>query len=302
MTNVRKIVEEQLIEKGVSHVLQWNHGYPEEVYFKGTPEQRVLLREEYPLIQLIENIQGDYESFSELVLGTRRHVDGLWKDRLVVPELSDPILWTADGIICFMRDGKPCLALTRENQNPLFKNEVYKRFLLPKNYHVPDKDLKSALADPSTEVFDLDELHLSRYSDEHSYLELSITNPKLDSLCGDNRRLVERIYGRGDDFYKVMRMMNKKNWPTSQIYVLSSDYVREHASAGAIGRASWLSYNAFFDCYKYHSRERLCGVVSSEQCSIKSDRIEKEIKLGEELSEIINHLRNVNYKIPKLGY
>ena len=81
--NVRKILKKQLEEKGVSGILRWNHGYPSEVYFKGTPEQRVLLKKEYPLIQPIETIRGNYRAFSKLVPVTRRHVDELWKDKLV---------------------------------------------------------------------------------------------------------------------------------------------------------------------------------------------------------------------------
>ena len=73
----------QLEENGVSHVLRWDYDNPREVYFKGTPEQRVLLREEYPLIQPIETIRGNYRAFSKLVPVTRRHVDELWKDKLV---------------------------------------------------------------------------------------------------------------------------------------------------------------------------------------------------------------------------
>ena len=265
--NARKILEEQLKEKGVSDVLRWNHGYPREVYFKGTPEQRALLREEYPLIQPIETIQGDYRSFSKLVSGTRRHVDELWKDRLVVPELINQWFWTADGVIYFMRDGKPHFALTRENKNPLLKNldEACEQLLNTRNYPVPDKDLESALADEATEVFDLNKLGLKRFSSDYSYLELSIADPILNDLNGDKRRLSERIYGKGDNFNKVMKMLNKRNWSTSRIFVLNPDYVQNHASAGAIGRASWFIYYSFnADDHNFDNHYRLSGVVASE--------------------------------------
>jgi len=265
--NVRKIVEEQLREKGVSHVLQWNHGYPKEVYFKGTPKQRVLLEKEYPLIQPTETIGGNYRSFFKLIPGTRRHVDELWKDRLVVPRLRYQWFWTADGAIYFMRDGKPYFALTRENQNPLFKNldVACKQLLNTRDYRVPDKDLESALADPSTEVFDLDGLNLNFYSDEYPYLKLSTANPRLDSLNEDERRLVDRVYGKGDDFDKVMAMLAERKLSTSRVYVPNPSYVREYASAGAIRRASWLLDSNFdADGHNFNNHFCLSGVVSSE--------------------------------------
>jgi len=257
--NVRKILEEQLKEKGISGILRWDHGYPREVYFEGTSEQRVLLREEYPLIQPIETIRGDYRVFSKLVPGTRRHVDELWKNRFAVPKSKNYMFWTTDGAIYFMGDDKPYLAFTRENQNPLFKNldVAYKQLLNTRNYRVPDKDLESALADKATEVFDLDELNLNCYSNEYVYLNLFTTDPKLYSLDGDDRRLVERIYGKGDDFN------------TRRVYVLNPSYVREHASAGAIGWASWLYGFDFNSCFYagrpgVNNHYALRGVVASE--------------------------------------
>ena len=299
--NVRKILKKQLEEKGVSGILRWNHGYPEEVYFKGTHEQRVLLEKKYPLIKLIENILGDHRSFSKLVPGTRRHVDELWKDRFAVPELINHRFWTADGAIYFMRDGKPYFALTRENQNPLLNNldESYKQIWETGNYPVSDKDLEFALADLSTEVFDLDGLSFSRYFDYYSCLELFTTNPRLDSLNEDERRLVERVYGKGDDFNKVMRMLNKRNWFISRVYVLNPSYVREHASASAIGRASWLYYYDFnADEHNVSNHIRLSGVVSSEPAGeSNSDRAKKRGRLsvfkgmeGGELSVINNNI------------
>ena len=194
-------------------------------------------------------------------------------DRLVVPELRD--FWTADGAIYFMRDRKPYFAFTREKQNPLLKNldKANKKLLKTRNYRVPSDDLESALADPATEVFDLDRLNLINHSpnfrpQEYFYLEAP-TNPKTYSLEDDLRRLVERVYGKGDDFYKVMAMLADGNLLTPRVYVLNPSYVRKHASASAIGRASWLSdfdlisgFNA--DVRGVDGHLALRGVVSSE--------------------------------------
>jgi len=257
----------------------------------------------------IETIRGDYRSFSKLVPGTRRHVDELWKDRLVVPELRTQWIWTVDGAIYFLsKDGKsqdlngrPHFALTRENQNPLLKilDEACEQLLDTRYYRVPSDDLEFVLADPSTEVFDLDGLRLSRYSDECSYLKQSTTDPKLDSLNKDERRLVERIYGKGDDFNKVMAMLAERKLSTSLVYVLNPSYVREHASASAIGRASWLYYYDFnADEHNVSNHIRLSGVVSSEPAGeSNSDRAKKRGRLsvfkgmeGGELSVINNNI------------
>ncbi|MDP3990212.1 MAG: hypothetical protein Q8Q01_03325, partial [archaeon] len=174
----RNDAEEDLKEKGVSRVLDWYHGLPRDVDFNGNDEQRTELVKWNPFIRFIETIQGDYRAFSKLVPGTRRHVDELWQNRLVNPELREMGFYTADGAMYFMDKDKPYLALTRERSNPLLKNpdEAYKQFRKTRNYRVPEEDLESALADPETEVFELSKLGMNIYSNMRSYLELSTEN------------------------------------------------------------------------------------------------------------------------------
>ncbi|MDP3990231.1 MAG: hypothetical protein Q8Q01_03425, partial [archaeon] len=140
-----------------------------------------------------------------------------------------------------------------------------------RNYRVPEEDLESALADPETEVFELSKLGMNIYSNMRSYLELSTENFKLDHLNDDQRRLIHRVYGK-DNFDGIMSIDEiitrrfGKRWIRTRTYVLNPDYVREHASAGAIGRASWLG-NGNFDAvdFNINIRFRLRGVVSSER-------------------------------------
>ncbi|MDP3989749.1 MAG: hypothetical protein Q8Q01_00920, partial [archaeon] len=179
-------VEEDLKKKGVSRVLDWYHGLPHDVDFNGNDKQRTELVKWNPFTRFIETIQGDYKAFSKLVPGTRRHVDELWKDRLVMPELRDQFFYPSDGAVYFLsKDGKsqhlggePYFALTREGSNPLLKNldEACKQLRETRNYRVPEEDLESALADPETEVFELSKLGMNIYSNMRSYLELSTEN------------------------------------------------------------------------------------------------------------------------------
>ncbi|MDP3990201.1 MAG: hypothetical protein Q8Q01_03270 [archaeon] len=226
---------------------------------------------------LLETIQGSYRDFSKLVPGTRRHVDELWNDRLVNPELRNKWFYTADGAVYFTRDGKPYFAITRERSNPAFKNldEAYKQLGETRNYRVPEEDLESALADPETELFELSKLNWN-----NSLLELSTKNPELDSLSEDGRRLIHRVYGK-DNFDEVMSMLAKR-WSITRTYVLNPDYVREHASAGAFGRASWLWNISFYaDDYNISGHYRLRGVVQSESAGeSNSDRAKKRGRLS----------------------
>ena len=259
----------------------------------------------------LETIEGDYRSFSKLVPETRRHVDELLKDGLVISTFISKLMyrmfWTADGAIYFLskdgksrdRNGRPHFALTREYQNPLFKNldEACEQLLNTRDYRVPDKDLEFALADLSTEVFDLDGLNLNCYSNEYSYLEVP-TNPRIHSLEDDPRRLVERVYGKGDNFEKVIAILAKIRLPTPRVYVLNPSYVRKHASAGAIGRASWLGSGSFCaDGHGINICYRLSGVVASERSESNSDCAKKRGRLsvfkgmeGGELSVINNNI------------
>jgi len=146
-----------------------------------------------------------------------------------------------------MRDNKPHFALTREGSNPAFKNLdlAYKQLETNQNYNVSEEDLEFALADSETEVFELSELGMNMYSKMRSYLELSTENFKLDHLNDDQRRLIHQVYGK-DNFDGIMsidEIMSRrfgKKWLRTRTYVLNPDYVREHASAGAIGRTSLL--------------------------------------------------------------
>ncbi|MDP3989646.1 MAG: hypothetical protein Q8Q01_00395, partial [archaeon] len=226
----RNDVEEDLKEKGVSRVLDWYHGLPRDVDFNGNNEQKAKLIRENPFIQLIETIRGGYKAFSKLVPGTRRHADELWQDRLVLHELREMGFYIADGAVYFLsKDGKsqhlggePYLALTREGSNPLLKNlgEAYKQLSETRDYRVPEEDLESALADPETEVFELSKLGLDRYYDDYSILEIP-TRLISQSLNDDQRRLVERVYGKGDDFEKVRAMLTERSEVKIRVFVLN---------------------------------------------------------------------------------
>ncbi|MDP3990311.1 MAG: hypothetical protein Q8Q01_03835, partial [archaeon] len=86
------------------------------------------------------------------------------------------------------------------------------------------------------------------------------------SLNDDQRRLVERVYGKGDDFEKVRAMLTERSEVKIRVFVLNPNYVRSHASAGAIGRASWLYYGGFnADVYNINDHDRLRGVVDQSE-------------------------------------
>ena len=272
----RKTAKKELKKKGVSHILDWYHGIPRGVHFNGTPEQKAELTRDNPFIQCIETITGDYRAFSRLVPGGRRHVDELWSDRLIVSGFRNKWFYTADGSVYFLsRDGKnqdlsgePYFALTRDRSNPAFKNIdlACEQLRLNRNYAVSNKDMEKLLADPETKVFNLQELGLNDiYNLEFSYLEIP-TIPDSQSLNNEQRRLVERVYGKGDNFNKVMTMLRGENWQTARIYTLNPNYVRIHASANAMGRASGLLNSDFSTGgHGIDSRYLLCGVVSSER-------------------------------------
>jgi len=254
--------------------------------------------------ELLETIEGDYRAFSKLVPGTRRHVDELWTDELANPSgltlrptWGPNHLWTADGAIYFMRYGKPYFALTRENQNPLLNNiaETIDQLRIG-NYHVSPTDFEYALDDSATEVFDYDKLNLQHScSDYPSFLNLLIDpnglqsvrfnnlgstwSKKISPLEGDSRRLVERVYGKGDNFKKVMAMPGSGYH--QRISLLNPEYVRKQTFAGtvggAIGLASMLTANGY-SCHEdtLNSSRSLRGVVASEPAGeSNSDRVKK---------------------------
>ena len=193
----------------------------------------------------LETITGNLQlGYEKLVSGTMLSAHQLMSERRNSSAFKHESFYTSDGVVYFLNgaDKVPTLAMTGENCNPVLRNigTAYKELTKGNNYYVSPQDLEIILADSNTALVSLPSLRLSKDSSEVSYLDIEFF---LDQVMNDDeRKLAKRIYGpRGEDYVGNMAMIQHARVTIPRIYVLSPDYIREHAQKGAIARASILS-------------------------------------------------------------
>ena len=222
----------------------------------------------------LETITGNLrDACQQFKPGTIHCVDHLMKERRDNPELRNQWSYAADGVVYLLNGANeiPTLAMTREAYNPVLQNinnGAFEQLTREGNYHLAPADLEQALAASDTVLIDLLNLRLSEYDSEFSYLTIGTTPSKYGRLNDEERKFVERVYGKGDDFIQNMKMLENAKIIETRIYVLNPDYVRKQAQEGAIARASWLQvffnnsdFNAGF--YNINNHNCICGIRRS---------------------------------------
>ncbi len=194
------------------------------------------------LVNILGNLQTAHNAS---VPGTLRHVDQLMTERQTNFSLRSLGFYTPDGNLYFMDGEIPKLAMTREADNLVLRhlndevNSSYNQLTETGNFFPDPREAEQAIKASATEVFDLTQLQLKKHDAEFSYLAISTT--QYDELNPEQRRLAERVYGKGDDFVANMTMLKEAHIDNTKIFVLNPDYVQEHAKGSPIGRASWLN-------------------------------------------------------------
>ncbi len=195
------------------------------------------------------------KAYNTAVPNTLRHVDELMTERRTSVELCRRTFYTADGALYFMDEKKPKLALTREPENLVLRHidDAFIQLVFEGDYCPNPAEATSAIKARTTEVFDLSKLKLKTDDDdEFSFMEVSPT--EYDRLNPEQRRLAERVYGKGDDFVLNMKMLKEDDIDMTKVYVLNPKYVREYAKSSPIGRTGWL--NNFDEGYIFAASDR----------------------------------------------
>src|SRR3989344_8831996 len=188
------------------------------------------LPEVYPLLEPRTML-----SAAELMNERRTHPDEETCD-----ELSNYGFYTSNGIFYFVDNTTPKIVLTTERHNSILQHigEAFIQLTQTHNYIPDSAEFQSALHAPDSLVLDLNQMRLRESDDESSYLIISTVN--YNRFNPVERRLVERIYGQGNDFVENMGMLKEAKINQTEIFVLNPDYVLKHAAKNPIARASWL--------------------------------------------------------------
>ncbi len=207
------------------------------------------------------NIPGSLSiAYQACIPSTFRHVDELVSERREIEGLRQIPFYTADGVLYFMNGERPMVAITREPENLILRHpEDAIIQLYEKEIYCPSpEEAKQVINMRATAVFDLGELGLKtkRRDSIMSFLEISTT--EYDQLTPEQRRLTERIYGKGTDFLWNMDMLKQEGIDTTRIYLSNPDYVQREARDGPIGQASLLHGHA-------HNSSSFCLAVRDIQ-------------------------------------
>nr|AQS33903.1 hypothetical protein [uncultured archaeon] len=198
-------------------------------------------------LDTIVNISGNLkDAYKAAVAGTLRHVDELMNERRTTPttperdNLRNLWFYTGDGELYFVDGKTPKLAMTREADNLVLRHidDAFTQLTSSGNYRPDRAEADAAIKASTTEIFDLTELKLQKRDTEYSRMEVSTT--KYDQLNTEQRRLAERVYGKGDDFVANMAMLKVAGIQATNIYVLNPEYVKANAKDSPVARASWL--------------------------------------------------------------
>ena len=198
-------------------------------------------------LDTIVNIPGNLkDAYNAAVPGTLRHVDELMNERRTNPttpegdNLRNQWFYTGDGVLYFMGGKTPKLAMTRETDNLVLRHidDAFTQLTSGGNYCPDRTEAEAAIKASTTEVFDLTQLKLQKHDDEYSRMEVSTTNYR--KLNAEQRRLAERVYGKGDDFVANMAMLKEAGIQATNVYVLNPEYVKANAKDSPVARASWL--------------------------------------------------------------
>ncbi|MFA6462017.1 MAG: hypothetical protein WCV90_07170 [Candidatus Woesearchaeota archaeon] len=191
----------------------------------------------------LENIIGNLrDAYKQAVPGTVLCVDQLMAERRTNPELRDNWFYTADGMVYSMDEGIPTLRITREATNPILKNidTAFDQFMNKGNYLVPSAEFEAVKTAADTVTIDLTKLTSQGIDHEYRFLAVD-TSKHLSKYNAEEQKLLERVFGVGDDYTQVMEMLRTSRLRIRQtrVYVLNPWYVTMKG-ANIIGRASWL--------------------------------------------------------------
>ena len=200
----------------------------------------------------LETVTGNLLAYKELEPGTFQHVDQITTERRDNRGLRNQWLYTADGELYTVQEGKHLWAITREPQNLVLENidEAYRQLTGQGNYFPDVEAAKTSLEHEDSVSVNLEGLKLVKYNYQYGYF---VVDPKaVKKLNSEQQRAAQRIYGPDEESFGLNMEMFAKAGKTPYVFVLMPDYVQgtlRDNNEKFLGRASWLvnfSYNSNF--------------------------------------------------------
>ncbi|MFH1181524.1 MAG: hypothetical protein V1702_01060 [Candidatus Woesearchaeota archaeon] len=187
------------------------------------------------LLQCHEQLkEGTWLTSAELTDERRTH-----PDEEVRRNLREAEFWTGNFGMYAVEGGEPILYFGRRSENPILNNIEKARELWNEQtgraYTPSRMEIEAVMGSAKaglTEIFPFSELKLEKEKGDSCFVRVSTTGYAF--LNETQRRLAEIVYGAGDHFRENMKMLAASGIGNTKIYVLSPDFVRQHAKDNAI--------------------------------------------------------------------
>ena len=168
----------------------------------------------------------------------------LTNERRANAKLRNKWYYTANAAVYANEQGRAVLYFVEGADNPIFNNipESTKQLIEKGNYEVKNSDLELIVNSKNTLKVELASLKLQGDDSERRYFEID-TSKYDKTLNKTQRQFAEKVYGKGRDFKKNMKMLSGNGISKTRIHVLNPEYVLKNVQKGcAVARACWL-YN-----------------------------------------------------------
>ena len=175
---------------------------------------------------MARNIKGSILDYEKITPGTLRTSAWLTTERRTMPSLRKITFSIADGLLYRMDGDMTFLAVTTEEQNPLFNHPERAREKIKSGLYFPDPEqAKESFYHPTTLLVNLDELEQGYTSDTNANFEINSSYPC--SRLPANRNLAQRLIGPDEENFELnFEDLNQRDTcPT--VSLLRTDYVRE---------------------------------------------------------------------------
>ncbi len=211
-------------------------------------------------IQLITGVLG--HAYRTIQPGTMLHAHQVLKERQTNQEYRTESVSTANGIIYFLDNNIPKLAITTELENLALRHgaQIYSLTNFRNEYHYPNfEEAYASIKAENTTIIDLSLLRLKKWGSK-SFASLTInTKNYAKNLQPEERKLIECIYGCDSDIRINMSFLEQ--YYCTDIYLMDPTYIQTIALPGPIVCSSSLSSgSSYFEAHLLWGRRRLWGV------------------------------------------
>lgn len=229
----------------------------------------------------LENIVCNLPETPEFVrLDSICYAYEIMTERRTNKSLRDLHFSPADGILYFFDNvrGLPILAITTKENNLVLNNpfDATMHMYTNNSYFPEQQEAEKVINARSTVLIDLTKIRLTGGNEKLGLVEVGTCPSTYNLLNSEEKKLTERIYGKGEDFIMNMEMLNHAGITKTTITVLRPDYIQRKAqekSIGLISRLYGFDNSSDFDACDFRPAVKVCVRGTPQLSAVGKNRI-----------------------------